>query len=40
MNVIHFFDYLASYPHTRELARDLTDAWAELTFREILANAA
>jgi hypothetical protein len=29
MSVIDFFDYLASYDETNELAHELADAWAE-----------
>jgi hypothetical protein len=29
MSVIDFFDYLASYDSTSELAHELADAWAE-----------
>jgi hypothetical protein len=28
MSVIEFFDYLASYDKTNELAHELADAWA------------
>jgi hypothetical protein len=29
MSVIEFFDYLATFDQTNELAHELADAWAE-----------
>jgi hypothetical protein len=40
MNVIEFFEYLATADTTRELAHRLADAWAEQQVAGVLAPAA
>ncbi|HET9729118.1 MAG TPA: hypothetical protein VFR41_06835 [Acidimicrobiia bacterium] len=34
MSLIDFFDYLASYGQTRDLASALADAWAAVQLRD------
>lgn len=40
MDVIEFFEYLAKYSATRDLAYELADTWVERQLTEVLIPAA